>query len=340
MPAQIDPRVDDRWVAVAARPEASVFISPPWIRAVCNTYGFVPQAVVDPATGDGFCWVEVQDLRGARVLSMPFSDRAEPVVGDADRLRSFVDPVVRPVAPMTVRCFDTVAALFDSRFARVGEVCWHGTELVGDLPHMLTLLNGHARRNLALAERNGVRVHARDDLDAVRILHGLHVDLRRDKYRLLAQPWELFESIWKEFSGEGAVTTLVAEHDGVPVAAMLVLAWNDVVYYKFGASARDRLHLRPNDALYRAALEWALARGACLIDWGVSDDDQPGLIAFKDKWASHRRRVVTLRAGGEAAPPANEIAAMLAAMTELLTTDGVPTDVTRRAGELLYRYFC
>lgn len=340
MLTQIDPGVDPAWAAVADRPEASVFISPPWIRAVCDTYGFTARAVVDVERAEGFCWAEVADLRGARSISMPFSDRAEPVVTSRPRLRAMLCGVIGADLPLTVRCLDTSAFVLDGRFTRIGEVCWHGTALRGDLGQVLGLVNAHARRNLARADRNGVTVHVRDDLAAVRVLHDLHVELRREKYRLLAQPWEFFEGIWKEFAAEGAVSTLIAEHDGIPVAAALVLAWNDVVYYKFGASARDGLHLRPNDVLFRAVLGWAVARGARLVDWGISDDDQPGLIAFKDKWASHRRRVVTLRAGGEAVSPDPEFGALLRDLTALFTDPGVPTETTRRAGEVLYRYFC
>jgi CelD/BcsL family acetyltransferase involved in cellulose biosynthesis len=63
----------------------------------------------------------------------------------------------------------------------------------------------------------------------------------------------------------------------------------------FGASVGETLSLRPNDALAWAALRWVSERGLHMLDWGLSDVDQPGLVAYKRKWASEERRIVTLR---------------------------------------------
>lgn len=337
----LDPRHDLRWRMLAARPQSSVFTSPPWISAVCDTYGFAAAARVElDAAGEplaGLAWVGVSDLRGDRLIGLPFSDRAEPFACSTEELRRLTDAIVGPTAPFTVRCLSPAAELFDERFRRTGEAMWHGTPLHDD---PLTRISGHARRNVAHSHRAGVHVEAREDLAAVRVLHDLHVDLRRHKYGLLAQPFAFFEAIWAAFAPCGEVVTLLATKDGSVIAGALLLAWNDVVYYKFGASRLDALAARPNDAIFHTALRWATERGARLVDWGLSDDDQPGLIAFKDKWASDRGRVVTLRAGGETSRTSPEAGALLGELTRLLVNSSVPTETTRRAGELLYRYFC
>jgi Acetyltransferase (GNAT) domain len=340
----VDPRTDPRWARRAAESDGGLFTSPPWIRAVCDTYGFTPTAAVgvdaDGVPRCGWSWVSVRDLRGDRRISMPFSDRAEPLAASAGDLRRLVDPAISPLVPLTVRCLISSAALFDPRFRQVSSVAWHGTELRGDMAHMVGLFSCSARRNVARAQAMGLNVQIRDDLDAVGMLHEMHVELRARKYRLLAQPLEFFETVWKEFAAQQRVVTLIAEHDHRPIAAALLLHWGDVVYYKFGASRSAHLQLRPNDAIFCAAIGWALERGARLLDWGVSDDDQPGLVAFKDKWASRRDRVLTLRAGGEDAPARPEAGRLFERVTELFTDPEVPPATTRAAGELLYRYFC
>ncbi|MFN2534434.1 MAG: hypothetical protein ABR528_04210, partial [Pseudonocardiaceae bacterium] len=118
------------------------------------------------------------------------------------------------------------------------------------------------------------------------------------------------------------------------------LTWADTLYYKFGASRHEHLAKRPNDAIFWAGIHWGVQHGAQLVDWGLSDFDQPGLIAYKRKWATEERRIVTLRAGGEHARSDPQAGAMLGGLTELLTGESVPDDVTKKAGALLYRYFC
>ena len=86
-----------------------------------------------------------------------------------------------------------------------------------------------------------MHVDALTGMDAVRIYHRLHVSLRKYKYRLLAQPFALFERIWQEFSVGDGIVTLLAYVNGEPIAGAVYLVWNDVLYYKFGASLAGAL---------------------------------------------------------------------------------------------------
>src|SRR5690606_2815186 len=74
-----DPVTDPRWRQLAGGPGSSLFTSPPWISAVCRSYGFTPEAriALDDAGEPvgGFAWVAVEDVRGRRLSSLPFSDR-------------------------------------------------------------------------------------------------------------------------------------------------------------------------------------------------------------------------------------------------------------------------
>jgi CelD/BcsL family acetyltransferase involved in cellulose biosynthesis len=341
--AVVDPRTDPRWHALAVTEAGSVFTSPPWIRSICGTFGFTPEArIVANAEGfptAGFAWVAVTDLRGDRLISMPFSDRAEPVVADPVTWFALADDALRGDAPLQIRCLDSAVPTNDTRFVRTSEAAWHCTPLGAPLAELRESLSSTARRNIATADRNGVHVAASTEIDAVRLYHGLHVALRKNKYRLLAQPMAFFERIWEEFAVNDGIVTLVAYDDGEPIAGAIYLIWNDTLYYKFGASLASTLPLRPNDALAWTALRWASERGLRRLDWGLSDLDQPGLISYKRKWASEERRIVTLRSGAANAGGSRDIDALLGELTRLFTDDAVPDHVTERAGSLLYRYF-
>lgn len=338
-----DPRTDPRWRQLALGPHGSLFTSPPWIEAVCGTYGFDPVCRITGGAGAplaGLAWVPISDLRGDRRTSLPFSDRADPPVDDAGSWAALRTAVVGPDAPFTLRCFDTAVAAADPQLERAGSAVWHGTPLDAGIDTLHHRLSKHARRNVAIAERAGVRVEADTGLDAVRRFHELHVQLRKRKYRLLAQPVALFERIWHAFAADTAVVTLLARADGELIAGAMFLVWGDTLYYKFGASRPEQLSVRPNDAIFWAGIRWAVARGLRRLDWGLSDIDQPGLVAYKRKWAAEERTIVTLRAGGHQAHPPGDAGPVLGELTRLLTDDSVPDAVTTRAGALLYRYFC
>jgi hypothetical protein len=283
--------------------------------------------------------VAISDIRGDRLVSMPFSDRAEPFVADPSTWPALVDYVLHTGVPLTIRCLDGSVPTGDRRLVRTGEAAWQATPLDRPLPELYRSISSAARRNLAAADRNGVTAEVATGLDAVRIYHQLHVSTRKNKYRLLAQPVSLFERIWQEFSARDGIVTVLARIGGEPIAGAVYLVWNDVLYYKFGASLVGTLSLRPNDVVTWAALCWASDRGLRLLDWGLSDLDQPGLIAYKRKWASEERRIVTLKSPSQDSHNHRDPGQLLGELTQLLTAKDVPDYITARAGSLLYRYF-
>jgi CelD/BcsL family acetyltransferase involved in cellulose biosynthesis len=339
----VDPRTDRRWRQLAGGSAGSLFTSPPWIQAVCDSYGFTPEARLSVSgSGDpvgGFAWVAVDDIRGERIAALPFCDRADPMLATATGWPGLADDVLATGIPLTLRCFSDNPAAADPRLRQVGEAAWHGTPLDCTEDELYTRISSTSRRNLKAADRNGVKVLASTELDAVHEFHRLHVRLRKNKYRLLAQPLEFFERIWQQFSPGDNVVTLLSEVDGEIAAGAMYLVWGDRLYYKFGASLSEYLPMRPNDALYWAACKLGLSRGLASVDWGISDLDQPGLVSYKRKWASEERRVVTLR-GGQDPKPKSEVGAMLGELTRLFTEESVPDDISTKAGALLYRHFC
>lgn len=340
----VDPREDPRWRELAAGPRGSLFTSPPWLDAVCATYGFRPEGrvVVDPAgrAVSGFAWVPIEDMRGWRLSSLPFSDRAEPLVADESDWKELSSNAFATDLPLALRCLDDAVPIGDPRLDAVGAAAWHGTPLAGTVDELRARLSGTARRNIARSVRGGVRIEADRSLRGIRAFHGLHVRLRKRKYRLLAQPLELFGRIWEAFARHDGVVTLLAYTGDTLIAGAVFLTWNDTLYYKFGASAPEHLPLRPNDAVFWAGIRWGLERGLTWLDWGLSDLDQPGLIAYKRKWATAERRIVTLRSTGTGPPGHREMDAVLDELTGLLTDEEVPDHITEQAGRLLYRYFC
>ena len=340
----VDPRTDSRWLALAAGSGGSLFTSPPWLTAVAESYGLVPSGRIAVDESDapvaGTAWMDVCDMRGQRRIALPFCDRADPIVPDAATWKVVSADAFAPHLPFRLRCLSTSAAVGDVRFARIGEAAWHQTPLDRTLDELHAALRPSTRRNIAAAQRAAVEVVLSPDVDAVGEYHRLHVQLRKRKYRLLAQPRGFFEQIWKAFAPDDGIRTALAFVGGRPVAGAMYLVWQDTVYYKFGASLAEYLPLRPNDAIHWQLISWAHARGLRALDWGLSDLDQPGLIGYKRKWASREGRIWTLNAGGQPAGWCSDTEQTLRTVTELLTDPTVPYPVTERAGAALYRFFC
>lgn len=340
----VDPRTDERWAALTERfSYASLFHAPAWLRAVSKTYDLVPEATIlcdGNALTAGMLHTRIDDPRGLRVVTNPFSDFCDPLAETEADWNEIATTVLRDPASFSMRIRKSPWPLNDGRLTSEAIGFWHSVELAEDDEVQWAQLKGSARRNIRHAREAGADVTVCADSKDLREFYELHRQLRKEKYALLAQPWEFFERLLEEFGPTGDLHVLLARVDGHAIAGILALAWGDTLYYKFNASAIDELDVRPNDLLAWEALNLARREGLKRLDFGFSDADQPGLIRYKRKFATDESMVHRLNRRGTPAPAsAAAFGRSLEELTRLLTDDRIPLDINESASSLLYRYF-
>jgi hypothetical protein len=328
---------------LVAHPMAGLFSSPSWIEALRATYGFTFEAAALMQGGvarSAILFSRIEDMRGRRVLSLPFSDYCDPLVEDAVAFQRLLAPLLEMGAPLRLRSLRNPLPAADPRLQRTGTALWHGTDLCRDEAAMWAGLDAQARQNIRRAGRHGVTVRESDSLDDLRAFHRMHAHVRKSKYRMLAQPFALFESLHAAFAPSGRLTVMLAEAEGRPIAGILFLILGDTLYYKFNASLE--LALRPNDLLAWSGMRMGRERGLARLDFGLSDAEQEGLVRYKRKFATEEREIALLqwRPEGHAQPVADAAGRTLGRLTRLLTEPDVPDEISRAAGDELYRFFC
>ena len=93
---RIDPLLDPRWPAFLRRhAHSSIFHTPEWLAALRQTYGYEPVAFTTSVPGEdlknGIVFSRVDSwLTGCRMVSLPFSDHCQPLVGDPEDLQLLV----------------------------------------------------------------------------------------------------------------------------------------------------------------------------------------------------------------------------------------------------------
>jgi hypothetical protein len=318
----------------------SLFSSPAWIAMLEATYGFelLASTLVDGGhTLGAILYGLVDDIRGRRVISLPFSDYCDPLVADAATWERLAAPLFARGVPVRFRCLRSVLPLADGRLTRTGEALWHGVDLDRDEDAIWAGLDASARQNVRRAQRAGVLVREGRSLDDLAAFHAMHRHVRKAKYRLLAQPFRMLEAMHEAFGDRLCV--LLAELDGHPIAGILFLVDGDTLFYKFNASVD--LPQRPNDLLAWEGLRLGRRLGLGRFDFGLSDVEQPGLVRYKRKFATDERAISLLQhvPVGYTDPRGAQVGKVLQRMTQLLTEPGVPDTVTRQAGDELYRFF-
>jgi len=154
-----------------------------------------------------------------------------------------------------------------------------------------TFTKGH-RADVRRAERNGVlvRVGTIDDLGTFYTI--MEATGARQQFSIHAQAY--YAAALQEFGDVARL--LIAEHEGVAVAAFLVFAWGREAQYMYSGSNEQGLKLGANHLLQWHALQWAHARGCTTYDfWGIPD-------AFGQMAHAGEQQLATLEAAAKTHP--------------------------------------
>ena len=323
--------------SATSRAGETLFHGEPWRQAVEKSFDLEIQEFVPTCEPGGLAYYSVlSDLRGERIVSTPFSDFCDPLLGP-DGWAEFTEHLRGYGLPITLRPFRNTAATNDDSFELRRELLWHGIDISQGFDPLWDGLKTKLRTKIRKADKEGITFRASSTLADLQTFHTMHVELRKAKYQLLAQPFDFFANLHDAFGDDMIV--VLAEENGDAIAGMVFFAWNDVWYYKFGAS-RPRKY-RPNGANLMEAARIGADRGLQLIDLGRSDIDQPGLVDFKRGFATEEVVLTTLhwRPEGFSNPAGDAAGATLGQLTDLLTGPDVPIEVTAQGGNLLYKFF-
>jgi CelD/BcsL family acetyltransferase involved in cellulose biosynthesis len=333
------PTDDPRWVAlVESTEDATPFHHPAWSRLIERCYGYRSFVLAErDANGTirgGLPIVEVPGLiRGRRWISVPFADHCAP-------LGSFTDPETLPRRLALARgnagisSLEVRAALAGAGVHRESHWVRHVLRLRSDPDAQFRTFHRMTRRNVRQAERSGLVVRERGEVDAVtEIFYALHLDTRR-RLGVPVQPRRFFRLLWEELVAAGLGFVLIVEAGSKPVAGAVFLSWNGNTIYKFGASDPEAWHARPNNLLFWHAIRRAIERRDRSLDFGRSELDQAGLRVFKAGWGAEEEPLVYSHVAEQAPGLAVRRASELLAPAIRRS----PRWVTRLLGELLYRH--
>ena len=160
---------------------------------------------------------------------------------------------------------------------------------------MLMRMKPKTRYNVRLAEKKGVTVRV-GKLDELGMLYRMYAETSvRDEFVIRDENYYL--TVWKLFMENHSSTAqgsqpfalpLVAEVDGVPVAAIFLFMFTGRAYYVYGMSRNLHREKMPTYLLQWEAMKRAKAAGCSMYDlWGAPEvfdesDSMWGVYRFKE----------------------------------------------------------
>jgi lipid II:glycine glycyltransferase (peptidoglycan interpeptide bridge formation enzyme) len=340
---QIDPIEDPRWERLSLEhPQASVFHSPGWLKALRNAYGYEPIALTTTAPGhelaDGIVFCRVRSwLTGNRLVSLPFSDHCEPLVENGDELPVLLASLWREADALKCRYTEirplVPLAETPTGIEKAETFCFHRLDLGANADALFRGFHKNCvQRKVRRAEREGLVCEEGRSPELLRKFYGLQIITRRRQH-LPPQPFAWFRNLAACMGGKLKIR--VASKDGKPVASILTLQHRRTLVYKYGCSDRVFDNLGGTPLLFWRAIQDAESEGLSEFDLGRSDWENEGLIRFKDRLGATRSAVTYWRYPASAAAHARSAWQMHAAKRIVAC---LPDACLSAVGKLLYRH--
>ena len=340
---EIDPTNDERWdYFVQTQPRASIFHTRAWLESLRDTYGYTPRAVTTSAPGaeltDGLPFCEISGLFGKRrLVSLPFSDHCQPLIQSEKQFVFLAEYLERKREEEKwdyVELRPVVSGLAaGSRFEKSQSFVLHRLDLQGNPEDLFASFHkGCIQRKIRRAEKESLACENGNTESLLRDFYQLMVITRR-RHGLPAQPIAWFENLVRNFGPK--LTISVASTSGRPVAAIVTIRHNHTLVYKYGCSDHRFNSLGGMQLLFWHAIQRAKRDGLCEFDLGRSDADNPGLIAFKDRWGAAQSELDYLRCGMKRTSRA--ASSSQNAVTKYIVSH-TPKAILTSAGKALYRH--
>jgi hypothetical protein len=337
-----DPLRDPRWAPFVERAErASVFHTPGWLQALERTYGFTPIAFTTsrPADdlADGVVFAGVRSwLTGNRLVSLPFSDHCDPLVQSPEAFQAICRAALEHRArdawhSVELRPLD--AALPPGPgFAKAQTYYVHRRNLRPPVDALYrTLHKDSVQRKIRRAEKEGLAYQAGRSDALVRDLYRL-LDMTRRRHRAPLQPLAWFRNLVDCFGERLCIR--ITYHQRAPTAGMLTVSHGRTTVYKYGGSDTRLNALGGMPFLFWQAMQEARELGAWELDLGRSDQDNPGLVTFKDRRGAARSVLTYWRSAGSKPDLSVSWKAGLAGRA----LSALPGGLRRAAGAMLYKH--
>jgi CelD/BcsL family acetyltransferase involved in cellulose biosynthesis len=299
----IDPLTDTRWDdLVAGHPSASAFHRRGWLESLKQTYGYKPFVLTSASAGetltDGIVVCRISSwLTGTRLVSLPFADHCDPLFSDSSERQPLADRLVAECKRQHGKYLEfrplLTAADLGNEFQPSESFYFHELDLSPGLDQLFKSLHKDSiQRKIRRAEKEQLSYEVGRTDEFIETFYNLLIITRR-RHHLPPQPKSWFQNLAKNMGD--ALHIRLARKNGAAVAALLTLRHRSNIIYKYGCSDGAFHQLGGMPFLFWKLIEEGKATGADCIDFGRSEMENDGLVAFKDKFGTKKRTLTYFR---------------------------------------------
>jgi lipid II:glycine glycyltransferase (peptidoglycan interpeptide bridge formation enzyme) len=231
------------------------------------------------------------------LVSLPFSDHCDPLcdsVEDVNFLIRYLQTALEhqnwkylEIRPINGNFSQTGNG---AGFLPAAAYFLHKLDLRPDLGEVFRRLDKDSiQRRIERARRAGLIEQCGRSDDLLKAFYSLFV-ITRGRHRLPPSPYTWFQNLIS--CQDKALEIRLAYKDKTPIAAILILKFRNVVYYKYGCSDASFNKYGAMPWLLWNAISAAKSSGANEFDMGRTEESNAGLLAFKNHWVPQPSKLV------------------------------------------------
>jgi len=165
-------------------------------------------------------------------------------------------------------------------------------DLEKDEEEILADMHKKHRYNIRLAQRKGVTVRESTSDEDFETFYNLYYETSQ-RQKFFGRSRTYLEKVWKNFRDNNASFLLIAEYQGKPLSAWMLLVFEGVLYYPYGGSTERDKDVQSSCLLGWESIKFGKKMGCELFDmWGATEDmskkSDPyyGFSVFKEKFGA------------------------------------------------------
>ncbi|MGB5944427.1 MAG: GNAT family N-acetyltransferase [Leeuwenhoekiella sp.] len=319
-----------------------LFHSQEWLDVLKGCYDFDFYVVRQKVSNQYLIFALIKNSFEQKLVSLPFSDYA----GETNLKSSVVFDLLAALRAQ----FPKIPIIFKSRMTTIDDCKLPLENIKQGFYHRINLKakgitkpeniqSSSFKRAVKKATKAGVQVEKGHSEKVLKEFHRLYYELRLAKFHIIPQPYSFFRKIFEIFIKNEKGFILKATHQGQTIAAVIILIFKNVWYYKFGASGEDNLGLRPNNLIFDELTRMAILSDVEAIDLGFSGsgDSYAGLRRFKEQMGGEAEDINVYKYSGS--PEFEGDKSLLSQLTKSIVEENLSQETVDKFSEILYPYF-
>jgi hypothetical protein len=270
--------------------DASFFHTSAWARVLHESYNYKPLYFTVIDKGKIVSLIPIMEVKsfltGKRGVSLPFTDHCPPICNDPINLELIFNRIIEYGKTAGWKHIDLRGenAYFNGKPATESFYV-HSLDLSRGKEKIFSQFRNSTKRNIKRAQKENLDVRIQNSWEALESFYRLNCETRKF-HGLPPQPVNFFKNVYEYILSQEKGFVALAYCEKQAIAGAVYFHFGNQAIYKYGASDRNYLNLRPNNLVMWQAIKWFSENGFKCFSFGRTEPENNGLLQFKRGWGA------------------------------------------------------